>query len=138
MQAELALDELESLGHVWQVDAAVAPVEAEYVPAPHGVHVALPVVLLYFPVVHAVHVPPSGPVYPALQVQAARAELVLGELELPGHVWQVDTAKYLPCPQGVHALAPDSEYEPAEQVIHALAPSCEYEPAAQFTHAVAA
>ena len=30
-----------------QVDTAVAPVEAEYVPAPHGVHVALPVAILY-------------------------------------------------------------------------------------------
>ena len=29
-----------------QVDTAVAPVEAEYVPTPHGVHVALPVVIL--------------------------------------------------------------------------------------------
>ena len=33
--------------------------------------------------------PPSGPVKPALQVQAASAELASGELELVGHARHV-------------------------------------------------
>jgi hypothetical protein len=41
----------------------------------HGVHVALPVVLLYFPATHTVQVPPFGPVYPALQALAIHAPL---------------------------------------------------------------
>jgi hypothetical protein len=45
--ASLALGEVEYPGHTRQVAAAVAPVEVEYVPAPHGVHVALPVLILY-------------------------------------------------------------------------------------------
>ena len=34
--------EYEPAGHVWQVDAAVAAVKAEYVPTPQLLHVALP------------------------------------------------------------------------------------------------
>ena len=49
---------------------------------------------------------------PALQVQAARAELGLGELELPGHVRQVTAnvapvlVEYVPAAQSVHAALP--------------------------------
>jgi hypothetical protein len=124
-RAELKLGELELTGHVWQVDAAVAPVEAEYVPAPHGVQVALPLAILYVPTPHGKHVPPSGPVDPALQVQAARAELKTGELELPGHVWQVDAAvapavgEYVPTPQLEQAaLPPPSLYVPVAHGAH--------------------
>ena len=48
-----------------------------------------PVVVLYFPATQAVHAPPSGPVKPTLQVQAARTELEIGEFELAGHARQV-------------------------------------------------
>jgi hypothetical protein len=71
------------------VAASVAPVLVKYVPAPQSVHAALPALVLYFPATQAAHEPPSGPVNPALHVQAARAVLGLGELELPGHVRQV-------------------------------------------------
>ncbi len=111
-RAELKLGELELPGHARQVVETVAPVEAEYVPAPHGVQIALPLAILYVPTPHGKHVPPSGPVDPALQVQAASAELKLGELELPGHARQVvETvapveAEYVPAPHGVQAALP--------------------------------
>jgi len=81
--------EYDPAGHVWQVAAAVAADEAEYVPTPHDVHPTLPVAILYVPAAHGEQTPPSGPVYPTLQVQSATASLELGELELPGHVTQV-------------------------------------------------
>ncbi len=110
--AVLRLAESESPGHVTQVAAAVAPVEAEYVPAPQDVHPALPLAILYVPAIHDEHTPPSGPVYPALQVQSATASLELGELELSGHVTQVAAAvaavtpEYVPAPHGVQAALP--------------------------------
>ncbi len=85
-RAELEIGELELVGHARQAVAAVAPVIVKYVPAAQSVHTAVPVVVLYLPVVQAVHVPPSGPVDPALHVQAVITMLVLGELELVGHV----------------------------------------------------
>ncbi len=111
--ASLELGELELPGHVTQVAAAVAPVEAEYVPTPQDVHPALPLAILYVPAAHGEHGPPSAPVYPALQVQSATASLALGELELPGHVTQVDAA-----------VAPvEAEYVPAPQLLQASGPS---------------
>jgi hypothetical protein len=95
-----------------QVAAAVAADEAEYVPTPQDVHPTLPVAILYVPAAHGEQTPPSGPVYPALQVQSATASLELGELELPGHVWQVAAAvapveaEYVPVPQDVHPALP--------------------------------
>jgi hypothetical protein len=113
------------IGHVTQVAANVAPVLVEYVPAPQSVHAALPVWILYLPATQAVHEPPSGPVNPALQVQAARAELGLGELELPGHVRQVAAnvapvlVEYVPAPQSVHAALPVLVlYFPVTQTVH--------------------
>jgi hypothetical protein len=37
-------------------------VDAEYFPAAHCVHVAVPLLVLNFPAVHATQVPPPGPV----------------------------------------------------------------------------
>lgn len=74
VRVELAIGELELVGHVTQVAAAVAPVAAEYVPAPQSVHVALPVSVLYVPATQAVHGPDSsGPVKPTLHCALARA-----------------------------------------------------------------
>jgi hypothetical protein len=72
-------------GHVRQVDKALAPTAAEYVAVPQSVHVALPLVVLYLPATHPEHTPPSGPVNPALQVQAAMTELDTTEFEFVGH-----------------------------------------------------
>ena len=60
--AELAMVELELVGHVRQVAAAEAPVVVKYVPAAQSKHTALPVAVLYLPATQAVHVLPSGPV----------------------------------------------------------------------------
>ena len=89
-------------------------------------HTALPLVVLYFPATQAVHEPPSDPVNPELQVQAARAVLGLGELELLGHARHVPSAvacvlvEYFPAPQSVHAALPVAVlYLPAAHGEHA-------------------
>lgn len=88
-------------------------------------HATLPVAILYLPATQAVHTPPSRPVKPTLHVQAARAELVIGELELVGHVTQV-----------VAIVAPVAvEYVPAEQSLHNTLPVLVlYLPATQAMH----
>lgn len=65
--AELAIGELEFIGQVSQVIDVTAAVTAEYFPAAQLLHAALPLAILYVPAAHAEQVPPSGPVYPALQ-----------------------------------------------------------------------
>jgi len=69
-----------------QLRLVIAATIAEYLPTGQLLHANVPVEALYFPAVHDVHGPPSGPVYPGLQAQAVRATLVVGELELEGHV----------------------------------------------------
>ncbi len=97
--------------HAIHVVATVAPTVVEYVPPPQSVHTTLPVVILYLPATQVVHTPPSGPVDPALHVQAVITELGLGELEFAGHARQVDSSvapavgEYLPAAQFTHALA---------------------------------
>jgi len=44
--ASLELGELELPGHVTQVAAAVAPVEAEYIPTPQLIQATLPLAIL--------------------------------------------------------------------------------------------
>lgn len=87
MQVHAVLDtkEFEFTGHTTQAEDAVAPTVTEYVPVPQSVHVTLPALVLYFPATQPEHTPPSGPVNPALQVQAVTVTLPDGELELPGH-----------------------------------------------------
>ncbi len=104
----LPAGELELAGHARQVAASVAPGVVEYVPAAQSVHTALPVAILYLPTTQAVHVLPSGPVKPTLHVQAAMAELEIGELELAGHATHVAATvaavvvEYVPVGQLVH------------------------------------
>jgi hypothetical protein len=100
------------IGHVTHVAASVAPVLVEYIPAPQSVHAALPVLILYLPATQELQGPPSAPVNPALQVQAATVELASGELELVGHVTHV-----------VEIVAPVLvEYVPAKQSVHKAEP----------------
>ena len=68
----------------------VAPTAVEYVPIWQSSHVSDPANSLYFPATHSEHVPPSGPVEPALQVQAVSIELPKSEFEYAGHVTHVD------------------------------------------------
>ncbi len=90
----------------------VAPVTLENVLAAQSVHTALPVAILYLPAAQEVHVSPFGPVKPMLQVQAATAELEIGELEPVGHAIHVvatvapTVVEYVPPPQSVHAALP--------------------------------
>jgi hypothetical protein len=90
-------------------------------------------------------VPPLGPVNPALHVQAVRAWLASGELELAGHVRQVaadaapNVVEYVPAPHerqvDADAAATVVEYVPAPQSVHATLPVLVlYLPATQAVH----
>jgi hypothetical protein len=98
---------------------------AEYVPAPQLMHATLPLVFLKVPAAHGEQVPPFGPVYPALQVHAVTAELVLGEFVFTGHTKQLDETvaptvpEYFPAKQPVHDPLPlKSLYVPAPHGSH--------------------
>ena len=47
-----------------------------------------PRLALYVPAKHCKHVPPSAPVYPALQIHAVMAVLPAGEFEFAGQLTQ--------------------------------------------------
>lgn len=135
--AELAFGEFEFAGHARHVEASVAPTDIEYVPVKQFVHAALPLMVLYFPATHEVHRPPSEPVKPALQTQAATAELVFGEFEFAGHARHVEASvaptamEYVPAKQSVHATLPLIVlYFPATQEVH-RPPSGPVKPALQ-------
>jgi hypothetical protein len=78
--------EPEFVGHARQ--ATVAATVVEYVLAPQSVHATLPITFLNFPATQAVHGPPSGPVYPILQMHISICEPGPGEFELAGHAKQ--------------------------------------------------
>ena len=71
VNAGLPAIEKESAGHCEQVDAA--PVE--YLPPPQSEQATEPFTSLYVPAAHGEHEPPSGPVYPKLQLQFVMALL---------------------------------------------------------------
>ncbi len=89
---ELDSAELEFAGHDTQTVEAVAPTATKYEPTPQSVHATLPLVVLYFPVIQVEHTPPSGPVNPALHVQAEMTELDTTEFESVGHTKHTDEA----------------------------------------------
>jgi hypothetical protein len=117
-------------GHAIHTDDALAPTAVEYVATPQSVHTALPVPALYLPATHAAQTPPSAPVLPALQVQAAPDEPPAGEFAPAGHGSHVPallapvTPEYVPARQRVHTLtllAPVTpEYVPARQLVQTL------------------
>jgi hypothetical protein len=110
---EVATSEVFSDGHATQVVTTVAATAVEYVPARQSVQETEPAVALYFPVTQEMHGPdPSGPVNPTLHVQAARAELAVGELELVGQARQVVAT----------VAATAVEYVFPAQVLHAAVP----------------
>jgi len=68
---------------------------------------------LYVPPKHCVHVPPSGPLDPALQMQAATAVLPAGELESAGQPTQGEFPEpdlYVPPKHRVHVPPFGPEY----------------------------
>ena len=88
-------------------------------------HATLPLVVLYLPATHVEQTPPSGPVNPALQVQAAITELDATELEFNGHDTHVAEAvaptvnEYVPPAQSKQAPDPlTSLYLPATHAEH--------------------
>jgi len=108
-----------------QVDSAICADSSEYLPVAQEVHGAAPVGILYVPARHPVHVPPLGPVYPELQVQAVIPVLFRGEFEFELQLVQVDSAicadspEYLPVAQEVHGAAPIGIlYVPARHPVH--------------------
>ena len=118
--------ELEPAKQPRHVDNPEAPTTVEYVPGSHALHSAGPVDSLYLPATHAVQLPPSGPEYPALQVQIV---LPAGELEpakQPRHVDNPEaltTVEYVPGSHALHSAGPvDSLYLPATHAVQ-LPPS---------------
>jgi hypothetical protein len=75
----------ELAGQAVHRDSLAAAVDAEYLPAPQSVHVALFGTEEYLPSPHATHAPPLGPTYPALHTHAVSSVLREGEFELTGH-----------------------------------------------------
>jgi hypothetical protein len=106
--AALPLGELESAGHVAQVEAKAATTAAENALAAQSVHAAEPEPALYFPATHSAQVCPSGPVAPALQVQAARRADPGGEFEFAGQTSQVGL--------------PSGDHPPSEHCRHVSTP----------------
>ncbi len=92
-------------------------------------HNALPLAVLNVSSAQATHSPPSGPVKPGLQRQAATAVLELAEFELVGQVVHVldvvppIAPECVPAPQLVHTAAPPVEYFPATQSVHIELPT---------------
>jgi acid stress-induced BolA-like protein IbaG/YrbA len=106
----------------------------------HAVHASLPLYALYFPAKHAQHVPPSGPQYPALQIQAVT--VVCPVAECPEFSLQVVQAAeplsvlYLPAAHAEHR-SPYAPVYPAlhRQLVSSILPLAELEIEGQREHA---
>ena len=106
------------------VASDVSAVPVEYLPRRHSEHAADPFTSLYVPLGHALQFCPSGPVYPALQVQMG---LPPKEFACIGQFVHVDTdvspvsALYFPAKHSRHALEPfTSLYFPLKQAMQSL------------------
>ena len=58
----LPANDVESEGHIVHVDSFLCPRSLEYLPTPHSVHAADPLIGLKLPAGHDLQAPPSGPV----------------------------------------------------------------------------
>jgi hypothetical protein len=120
--ATLPLAELVFIGHVIQVEESIAPGINENFPCVHCKQLTDPFTSLYVPGTHNVQTPPSGPVHPALHVQAVIDELEFIEFVFKGHRTQTldvldpTIPEYVPASHPVQVAAPTSiEYPPAGQ-----------------------
>ena len=99
-------------GHATHDDSEVCPVCDEYFPPIQSEHATDPVTSLYSPAVHWLHDPPSGPVYPLLQVQFAILTLPSPDDACCGHELHVDSddspvfIEYLPRVHCEHTADP--------------------------------
>lgn len=82
--------------------------DIEYFPAMQFAHMEDPRVFLYVPRIQATHEPPSGPVYPVLQMHAVDTLLLDGDIEFKTHDMHVVLSR----------AAVDVEYVPAKQSMH--------------------
>ncbi len=109
--------------------SAVAAIAVENLPAGHCVHAAVPILVLNLPASQGLHVPPSGPVWPLLQVQLDSAMLADADPEFAGHARHsvVLVFEYVLAIQGLQtsAVVPaiDVETLPAVHCMHRAAPS---------------
>jgi hypothetical protein len=105
----------------------------------HAVHASLPLYALYFPAKHAQHVPPSGPQYPALQIQAVT--VVCPVAECPEFSLQAVQAAeplsvlYVPAAHAMH-VPPSGPVDPAlhRQLVEFGLPLAELEVEGQLEH----
>lgn len=106
---------------------STAPAWVLNVPSGHAAQRCDPDSGLYLPASQAVHAPPSGPLYPALQVQCAARKLWAWELLLCGQGEQTaaveDPLWNVPGPHTEHAPSPASSLKaPLSQSLHAAEP----------------
>lgn len=83
----------------------------ETAPYVHGLQLELPDMDLNVSVSHSVQATPSGPEYPALQVQSVFSSLAAAEFMFPGQAWHVSDeaptcVEYCAAAQLVHASGP--------------------------------
>ena len=71
----LASGEVLYCGHMMHASSEMLAVLFKYLPLAHSRHGVDPLISLKVPAGHSMHAPPSGPVYPALQLQAVSALL---------------------------------------------------------------
>ncbi len=120
-------EDCENDGQFWHVASVFAAV-VEYFPASQFVHVADPDTVLYVPALHAVQLPPFGPVYPALQIQAATCELPAPDCVFatqPRHTLLVAAivVEYWFAKQFVHVAGPVVSFHvPATHATHGVTP----------------
>ena len=74
--------------------------------ARQSVHAAEPVLALYFAAAQAVQFPPSGPVYPMIQVQVLLPAIDPEKAKQPKHVVEATVVEYVAAAQLVHATLP--------------------------------
>ena len=131
--AGLPARECENAVQAEHVEISEAPDISEYLPTTQSVHGKDPAPVLYFPATHNWHPPPSGPVAPALHVQAVETGLPAAENEFTGHAEHVtsevaaEESEYFPGSQSVQGPTPsDSLCLPAAQCVHAPPSGPEY------------
>ena len=104
----------DSVAQSMHAELSSLPVAALYLPPTQSAHELFPACTLYFPGTHRVQPPPSGPVAPALHVQAVGALLAAGASAYGGHAVHTESpvaptsAEYEPEPHAVHSASPVS------------------------------
>jgi len=92
--------------HAEHVLSAVAPLAAEYFPAPQSVHASLPLPALYLPAAHASHPPAPSLVCPASQAPGRGSDICRHQssrhAHAPARTWVQVSTHQMPCTQLLH------------------------------------